>query len=340
MFKPPSNSSPDLYLDFSKFNQLRKMTRDDGDAALRAAAQQMEGVFLNMMLQSMRDANAVFAEGNMLDSRDGQFYQGMYDKQLSLNISKQGGIGLADVIVKQMQTQAAARQRTPDVNTDISDYLKHPVLARPSLPVAEGETDSRSAATAQDSKPAPSSSVVATPNAHLVAEQDTADAQWQSPSDFVQVIYPHAKRAAERLGTSPEAVIAQAVLETGWGQHVMEAAGGANSFNLFGIKADSRWQGDVVRRNTLEYRNGIAAQENAAFRSYRSLDQAFDDYVNFLHSNARYENAIGKKSEAKQWGFDLQNSGYATDPNYGNKIANIMDSDVFQAALKTAATKL
>lgn len=333
MFKPSSNSSPDLYLDFSKFNQLRKMTRDDKDAALQAAAQQMEGIFLNMMLQSMRDANAVFAEGNMLDSRDGQFYQGMYDKQLSLNISNNGGIGLADVIVKQMQ--ARSDSKLPDTGTamDISSYLKHPVLAKSSIKLQESSPDETTAAiSSPDDKPATVTKAV--------EAVGTVDPSWDTPQEFVQAIYPHAKRAAEKIGTSVEAVIAQAVLETGWGEHVMQAGAGDSSFNLFGIKADSRWQGDVVRKNTLEYRNGIAAKENAAFRSYRSLDHAFADYVEFLNSNARYESVINKKSEGKQWGFDLQQSGYATDPNYGNKIANVMGSDVFKSALQTVTTKL
>ena len=333
MFKPTSNTAPDLYLDFSKFNQLRKMTRDNEDAALQAAAQQMEGIFLNMMLQSMRDANAVFAEGNMLDSRDGQFYQGMYDKQLALNISKNGGIGLADVIVKQMQSQAASAARRPEPQTDISSYLKHPVMAN-----AAFNTDSNESAEQQLTAPTEAAgALLPLDNQSLTLDSTQA---WNTPEEFVQSIYPHAKRAAEKLGTSVEAVVAQAVLETGWGQHVMEDFSGQNSFNLFGIKADSRWQGEVVRKNTLEYRNGIAAQENAAFRSYRSLQHAFDDYVEFLNSNARYETALSKKSEAKQWGFDLQSAGYATDPNYGNKIANIMDSDGFRSALLTVTKKL
>ena len=126
---------------------------------------------------------------------------------------------------------------------------------------------------------------------------------WQSPQEFVSTIYSHARKAAQRLGVAPEAIIAQAVLETGWGQHVMKGMEGENSFNLFGIKADSRWDGETVRKNTLEYRNGIAAKENASFRSYPSLDRAFEDYVDFLNSNSRYESVVNKKCEAKQWGF-------------------------------------
>lgn len=324
MIKSASDSSPDLYLDFSQFNQMRKLSRDDNGQALIAAAKQMEGVFLNMMLQSMRDANAIFSEGNMLESRDSQFYQGMYDKQLALNISNNGGIGLADVIVRQMS--AGKEKSITESSTDISQYLQHPVLARQL-------TESRQIT--EDESPDLQNVVAETP---LKTESSPSPTQssWNSPETFIEAIYPHASRAASRLGVSPEAIIAQAVLETGWGQHVMSGADKQSSYNLFGIKADSRWDGGVTRKNTVEYRNGIAAQENAAFRSYRSLGQAFDDYVEFLHSNSRYDSALQKKTEAKQWGYELQQSGYATDPNYGNKIANIMDSDVFKSALQLA----
>lgn len=330
MLKPPANSSSDLYLDFSQFNQMRKLTRDNEDAALQAAARQMEGIFLNMMLQSMRDANAVFSEGNMLESSDTQFYQGMYDKQLSLNISNSGGLGLADVIVKQMKANSG--KEITEAVSDISAYLKHPLQNRSHV----------SDSTTQSNKEVPEATVGK--SVDLSTQRVTSDSaeatSWQSPQEFVSAIYSHARKAAQRLGVAPEAIIAQAVLETGWGQHVMKDVEGENSFNLFGIKADTRWDGETVRKNTLEYRNGIAAKENASFRSYPSLDRAFDDYVDFLNSNSRYESLVSKKCEAKQWGFELQGSGYATDPNYGNKIANIMDSDAFKSALNSATKKL
>ena len=329
MLKPPASNSSDLYLDFAQFNQMRKLTRDDEGAALQAAARQMEGIFLNMMLQSMRDANAVFAEGNMLESRDTQFYQGMYDKQLSLNISNSGGLGLADVIVKQMQANSG--KELTDAVTDITGYLKHPLPARsPASASPHNEMG----------EPLHSDSTVLSVNQASNVNEKPEPSSWRSPAEFVHAIYAHAKRAGQRLGVAPEAIVAQAVLETGWGQHVMSDGKGGNSFNLFGIKADSRWDGETVRKNTLEYRNGIAAKENASFRSYPSLDQAFADYVDFLNGNSRYEAAINKNCEAKQWAFELQGSGYATDPNYGNKIANIIESDVFKSALNSATEKL
>lgn len=324
MMKPSNVSSPDMYLDFSQFNQMRKLSRDNEEQALQAAAKQMEGIFLNMMLQSMRDANAVFGEGNLFESKDSEFYQGMYDKQLTLDISNNGGIGLADVIVRQMSRQAVpgdAEAPNSGSPANLSRYLSHPVRA------LERQVEHQDRSSAVDSP------INANP-------ETNSEVAWSSPEQFVAAMYPHAKRAANDLGVSADAIMAQAILETGWGQHVMAGTESESSFNLFGIKADVRWDGDVTRKSTVEYRNGIAARENAAFRSYQSLGEAFDDYVSFLRSNQRYGNALSEKSEAKQWGFQLQKSGYATDPNYGNKIANIMDSDAFQSALNNVTKEL
>jgi flagellar protein FlgJ len=317
MINSPQDTQSDLYLDFAQFDQLRKMSRDNKEQALHAAAKQMEGIFLNMMMQSMRDANAIFAEGNMLESRDGKFYQGMYDKQLTLNISNNGGIGLADVIVRQMSNASGSERRSDSESVgDIKQYLENRIPARLST---EKTLDSAKNHMVEPQVPVPN---------------DQRSLAWNTPEEFVEVIYPFAEKAAAQLNVEPQAIVAQAVLETGWGKHVMSGHKGDSSFNLFGIKADSRWDGDSTRKNTLEYRNGIAAKENASFRSYSSLDQAFDDYVGFLKTNARYDEVVEQKNEAKQWGFALQEKGYATDPHYGNKIAHIIESDVFQSALQ------
>src|SRR5690606_24034645 len=107
-----------------------------------------------------------------------------------------------------------------------------------------------------------------------------------------------------------------------------------------GIKAHNSWDGDTVKKKTLEYRNGIAAQEYAAFRSYPSLASAFDDYVRFLKENPRYANVFNANADAKQWGHSLQKAGYATDPNYGNKIAPLMESDIIQTKFQATSTSL
>lgn len=324
----------DLYLDFSQFHGMRKLALEDKEKGLHAAAKQMESVFLNMMLKSMREANAVLSEGSLFESKESEFYQEMYDKQLSSNLSAQGGIGLADIIVSQL----GGKEKNQDDSTknyDITQYLENPINNF-SAGLRKINVDKNEANESTDDplmKGQEVDGLLIDDGAENVVPSINLD-HWQTPKEFVRAIYPHAKQAAQQLGVEPEALIAQAALETGWGKHVMNGPDQSTSFNLFGIKADSRWQGEETNKNTLEYRNGIAAKEMASFRSYESLKDAFTDYVSFLKNNGRYESILNKKTESKQWGFELQQSGYATDPKYGNKIASILESDILQSALK------
>ncbi|MCY0967091.1 flagellar assembly peptidoglycan hydrolase FlgJ [Parathalassolituus penaei] len=156
--------------------------------------------------------------------------------------------------------------------------------------------------------------------------------QFASPEEFVAALYPHAAAVGEELGVDPRAIVAQAALETGWGKHMIQDAKGNNSFNFFGIKAGSSWDGDSVTVTTHEVRNGVTLKEKAAFRSYDSLEDGLRDYVSFLQ-NSRYQDAIGQGMGADQYGYALQKAGYATDPHYGEKIRQIARGDLLNQAL-------
>jgi flagellar protein FlgJ len=146
---------------------------------------------------------------------------------------------------------------------------------------------------------------------------------------FIRDLWPHAQRASQSLGVPPEVLIAQAALETGWGRNVIRTPDGGSSLNLFGIKADSNWDGDRAIVPTLEYRGGIAQRENAAFRSYDSLSASMDDYTHFLQSSPRYRQALDNAADADGFLQELQGAGYATDPVYASKIAAILDRTDF-----------
>lgn len=354
------------YLDFSGFQKLKKDSRAGDQAALQATAKQLESVFLNMMLKSMRSANSAFAEGNYLNSRDGEMYQDMYDHQLSLNMANGNGIGLATMIVNQMSRlqqgktgTGAAENATDNADAEVavaaapradgfelaryqqqavpaqqprtlreSDLLREIEQAKFGAGIPAPELALFSPQLQQDDI-IPVTEPVAEPELYL--EAPARPETWNTPEEFVAAILPHAQRAGRELNVDPQAIVAQAVLETGWGQRQIKDGQGNNSFNLFGIKAGSAWEGDVARKRTLEYRNGIAAPEYASFRSYSSLQHAFDDYVKFLKDRSRYDGVYEQAKDAKQWGFALQKAGYATDPKYGNKIASILESDILQS---------
>ncbi|MBU0790094.1 MAG: glucosaminidase domain-containing protein, partial [Gammaproteobacteria bacterium] len=135
---------------------------------------------------------------------------------------------------------------------------------------------------------------------------------------FVEDLLPLAREAAAKLGVAPQAIIAQAALETGFGRHQP----GGQSNNLFGIKAFSSWRGARVQADTTEVRAGQAQTESAAFRAYDSVRDSVGDYVALL-SQPRYTAARNTGADVAGFARGLQQAGYATDPHYARKITDI-----------------
>jgi flagellar protein FlgJ len=169
--------------------------------------------------------------------------------------------------------------------------------------------------------------------------QPVADWRPENPQQFVEDLWPHARRAANELGVKPGVLIAQAALESGWGKHQIRFDDERPSFNLFGIKADGRWDGDRVGVSTLEYRDGVARRERAEFRAYDSLGAAFDDYVDFIQSNPRYGEALAAAGSEQGYVQGLARAGYATDPRYADKILSILERPEFAATVTASAEK-
>ena len=195
------------------------------------------------------------------------------------------------------------------------------VVAQAIVPVKAGQS---SASTIAQSTP-PATSV-----ATAVEAADPLAAMQGPEAEFVRNILPAARQAARQLGLEPLALVAQAALETGWGQRMLKAADGRESFNLFGIKAHGEWQGDVAVVDTLEYRQGIARQEKAKFRIYQDVQASLQDYVDFIRQQPRYQDAVAVSHDTANYFQQLQAAGYATDPNYAQKILQVMNGSVLK----------
>jgi flagellar protein FlgJ len=267
--------APTYYADFSGLEGLKKNVKADDPQAIRAAAQQFESLFTDMMLKSMREAKLANGLG---DSQQSDLYQDMYDQQIALKMSQGKGLGLADMLVQQLTRNRAAK-------------------AAVTAPAAGSTLSTVGGATAAP-KPVSTSDKIS----------------------FVKSLEPLAQQAASQLGVSPDNLIAQAALETGWGQHVPTASNGASSFNLFGIKAGGGWSADSVNSLTTEVANGRATTLPQAFRSYDSVQQGVDDYVSLLQRNSRYQQALGTGADVSAFAGGLARGGYATDPNYVQKL--------------------
>ncbi len=156
---------------------------------------------------------------------------------------------------------------------------------------------------------------------------------FNSPQDFITTLWPIAQKVARDMDVEPKAIMAQAALETGWGKHIIHQADGSNSHNLFGIKADRRWNGDVAKVSTLEYRDGLAKKELAPFRVYDSYESSLKDYAHFIQGSERYQGALKNGQNIKAYSEGLQKGGYATDPNYANKIQRIAGGELLNGAI-------
>lgn len=317
------------YTDLNALQSIRKLGKENKDAALMETAKQFESMFLNMVLRSMRQANEAFSEDSLFDSKQTEFYQGMLDDQMALSLSNGQGIGLAPVIYEQMKRSYGDAGEPPvlDQNKLFDRRAHNPfVLSQQALAPTIQEVEKIHQTTR-------STDVLEPTSASIAQGEGGKGQQFATAEDFVAALYPIAEEVAAELGVDPKAIVAQAALETGWGKHMISDAQGNNSFNFFGIKADSRWSGERVQVTTHEYREGRKVKEQAEFRSYASIQEGMQDYASFLRNAERYQAALDKNLDANQFGYALQQSGYATDPKYGEKIQRIASGDTLNAAL-------
>ena len=143
--------------------------------------------------------------------------------------------------------------------------------------------------------------------------------------DFVNKLKAPAEQASRSTGVPAHLILGQAALESGWGKREIKMPDGSSSHNLFGIKAGKDWNGKVAEVTTTEYHNGVAKQQVARFRAYSSYAESFQDYAKLLSDNPRYAGVMGQ-ADAKVFAQGLQQAGYATDPNYADKLAGVIGS--------------
>ncbi|GAB2593583.1 flagellar assembly peptidoglycan hydrolase FlgJ [Nitrincola alkalisediminis] len=334
--KPLQAQSPQFYTELNQLNDLRRKANGDKEAALKEVAQQFEQIFLSMMLKSMRDANESFAQDNPFNGNNTRFYQDMYDQQMTLDLSQNSRLGLAEIMVRQLSQVGDLRNQKDDddesrtqMKTDTERMLNTAVdaTARLAASAVLGKAHTQASSGAASSESAKSvkdvDSATASKASKTNGSVENLPERFNSPDEFVSALLPLAENVAQELGVDPKVLLAQAALETGWGRFVIEG-----SHNLFNIKADRRWDGDRVSVSTLEYRQGQAQREMASFRSYANYEESFRDYVDFLKTNPRYQQALQNTSNPSAYLRELQAAGYATDPAYAKKIEQIYTGSV------------
>ncbi|NOI78009.1 flagellar assembly peptidoglycan hydrolase FlgJ [Vibrio coralliilyticus] len=285
--------------DIANLDKLRQKAVDGDEnserEALTAAAKQFESIFTSMLFKSMRDANSTFESG-LMDSQNQQFYRQMMDEQMASELSSSGSLGLADMIVAQLTSGSVENPNAASREADFEALMN--------------KIDNVRQSRRENAELAPVTAAASTPTS------------FESPESFVTSMKPYAEKAARALGVDSSLLLAQAALETGWGQKVVSNGRGSSN-NLFNIKADKSWGGDKVATQTLEYHQGVPVKEKAAFRSYSNFEESFNDYVRFLNDNPRYTMALRHQGNNEQFIHGIHQAGYATDPQYANKVLRV-----------------
>ncbi|WP_085614547.1 MULTISPECIES: flagellar assembly peptidoglycan hydrolase FlgJ [unclassified Pseudomonas] len=350
------------YTDLNRLSSLKHGDRDS-DANVRKVAQEFESLFISEMLKASRKASDVLADDNPMNTETVKQYRDMYDQQLAVSMSREGGgIGLQDVLVRQLSKNKGTPANTSpfpriegNAPTLWGNKVAEPVHAaqptatrndvaalnsrRLALPskltdrlmagiVPSAASTNTAAVPARDGQQVAKAFAVPDNGLRIlgraVAQPPLAPKKAFADSDeFVATMLPMAEQAARRIGIDPRYLVAQAALETGWGKSVMRNTDGSSSHNLFGIKATGNWEGGEARAITSEFRDGQFVKETAAFRSYDSYQDSFHDLVSLLQNNSRYQDAVKAADKPEQFVQELQKAGYATDPNYASKISQI-----------------
>ncbi|HEX5310638.1 flagellar assembly peptidoglycan hydrolase FlgJ [Aquabacterium sp.] len=283
-----------LSMDLRSLDRLKSASGADAKSGIKEAAKQLEGLFMQELMKSMR---ASTMNSGMLDNEATEMGTSMLDTQFANQMAGIPG-GLADKIAKQLERQMGIK---PEVDTSSFDRA----VALPTL------------------RTPPSSSVQSTQSGN----NDIGNTRALSASERFVLKHQTAAKAAEAATGIPASnILGQAGLESGWGKHEIKMPDGSSSHNLFGIKAGAGWKGKVAEVTTTEYFNGVAKKVTAKFRAYDSYAEAFTDHARLLSQSPRYSQTVASADSVKDYAKGLQKAGYATDPAYADKLTKAINT--------------
>ncbi len=306
---------PTNAVDLEGLGELRRRAQRDDPRALAEVAVQFEALFIGMMLESARSASL---GSGVFDGGETEQYLALMDRQVALELARQGGFGFAKLLTQQLaerqpvQPAATAGLRAPDARD--ADGVTAPIAA------------------ATPAAPTTAEFPTALPASLATLGGGTEAAAEPSPAEFVTALLPEAKAAAAALGVEPRLLLAQAALETGWGRSAPQRDG-EPAHNLFGIKAGASWSGATVEHWTLEHENGVTAPQLERFKAYGSAAESFADYVGLISTARRYADALTQADNPEAYARAVTKAGYATDPDYADKWLAIYHGRRLEQAL-------
>jgi flagellar protein FlgJ len=223
------------------------------------------------------------------------------------------GMGLADMLVRQMSAQTANAQALGIGNDGTTAGATGTEMT-----MGKG----MDAATMMTT----SGALGGTAASKTIANPTSTGNASQAPHvrSFQEKLAAHADEAAAATGVPAKFMLGQAALESGWGKREIRNADGTSSHNLFGMKAGPNWTGKTTTAVTTEYVNGTPVTRREKFRAYDSYADSFKDYASVIANNPRYEKVMASGGDAAKFAQGLQKAGYATDPHYATKLTRII----------------
>lgn len=227
------------------------------------------------------------------------------------------------------ESSASAASAVASLAIQASSAAESATAAASSVSAASSSSAVQSLAATQTSDAASSASQAAAATTTVVAANtDTASNQVDLSSlyfssnaksqNFIESVAQGAINGWTKYGVLPSVTVAQAILESGWGQSALST----QAHNLFGIKGS--YNGQYVTMQTREVYNGQSYYIYDNFRKYANNSESVEDHGNFLYSNSRYANLLGDQSYASV-ARKLQADGYATDPSYASSLIKLVE---------------
>ena len=302
-----------LAADASKLESLKRVATEKTPEANMAVAKQFESLFLNLMLKSMREAIPKDEAGN---NDHTQLYTSMLDQQLSQALAAKGGLGLAEIIARQLGLQTSAAKPEAITPKDLNSRM-------------QSKVQSNANATANEPKETDTTQLYEAPTDTDLPQQESFSQPVSQTvktiiADFKKVMGIAADAASRASGIPAVFILAQAALESAWGKSEVIDLKGAKSHNLFGIKAAGNWTGKVAEALTTEFIDGVEQKEIAKFRAYDSYSDSFKDFANLIKNSQRYQPVLQKINDPIAYGQAMQDAGYATDPQYAQKLTKVI----------------
>ncbi len=339
----------------SSAKNLKNLKNIDNKENAKEVSEQLEALFLQMVLKSMRDATS---KDDLLPSEQSDTYLSLFDQQLAYNMSKaNGGVGLASQIEKQIMqyiqnkntmengvpitgeetktnpiplatgipTSIPKNNKTPSIETTINNKVEaeqenKPIIEIPSANINKTNLNQAFESLIEQAK----TSNIAKTNTDVAVKANTSSNL--TPKNFIQDILRDGLQASKETGVPPQFILGHAALESGWGKYIPQKSDGKSSFNIFSVKASKDWKGETVDVSTTEYVNGKPVNKVEKFKSYGSYTEAFSDYVATLKNNSRYQSVFNSQT-SNDFAKSLQKAGYATDPQYANKLEQVINGN-------------